>query len=199
MNNLLSSPYDGLDKTQWKQKTVELVNLHPLRNDIVDVVLQCWSDIFASTFGKASYQIGEDIFPAPQIMAFLLHELIPLELTNRYPGKWHRDSSADEKDVVCVFDESYSMEIKASSNPRNIFANRSYAQPNVASKKHKAGYYLAINFESVKQGASRPRITMVRMGWLEHSDWKGQKSPTGQQASLTLDARDSKLLQLYSV
>jgi len=35
------------------------------------------------------------------------------------------------------------------------------------------------------------------MGWLDHDDWKGQKSQTGQQASLKKEARDNKFIKLY--
>lgn len=37
------------------------------------------------------------------------------------------------------------------------------------------------------------------MGWLDHSDWVGQKSETGQQASLTKEARKNKLVVLYEI
>ena len=199
MNKPTVSPYAGLEKKRWKRKTNDLVDRHPLRKEIVDVVLQSWSDIFASRLGNAAYTIGKDIFPTPQIMAFLLHELIALGLTARHPNDWRRDLSKQEKDLVCIFDEFYSTEIKASSSPYGIFGNRSYAQPNSGNAKYKAGYYLAINFGSLRRGAQLPEITMIRMGWLEQSDWRGQKAQTGQQASLTLDARDLKLIQLYSL
>ena len=199
MTSAAFSPYSGLRKDYWKQKTVELVEIHPLRKEIVDVVLQSWSDIFSSKIGKASYVIGEDVFPTPQIMAFLLHELIALELVSRYPSDWRRDVSKDDKDLVCMFDDAYSTEIKASSSRYGIFGNRSYAQPSSGQAKYKSGYYIAINFEGLRRGAPKPKVTKIRMGWLEQSDWRGQKAQTGQQASLTIDARELKLLQLYPI
>ena len=62
--------------------------------------------------------------------------------------------------------------------------------------KSKSGYYLAINFDKLSE--SNPKIRLIRMGWLDHTDWQAQKSETGQQASLTKAARDGKLLTLYS-
>jgi hypothetical protein len=35
------------------------------------------------------------------------------------------------------------------------------------------------------------------MGWLSHLDLVGQKSETGQQASLIKEARENKLIVLY--
>ena len=196
--NQSASPYDGVSEECWKDKTRELINEHPLGDkDIVEAVITCWQDILSTRIGSGGHRIGVDIFPSPQIMAFFLHELIPLELQHRYPNVWRRDNSSDEKDVVHVPDDKYSFEIKASSSRNNIFGNRSYAQPSPVAKKHKAGYYLAINFGKFTTGAASPRITKIRIGWLDHTDWIGQRANTGQQARLSLNARDNKLLELF--
>ncbi|MDR0286502.1 MAG: ScaI family restriction endonuclease, partial [Clostridiales bacterium] len=86
----------------------------------------------------------------------------------------------------------FSFEIKTSSQ-KSIYGNRSYAKSDTG--KDKAGYYLTINFEKIS--ANDPRILLIQMGWLDHSDWLGQKSETGQQASLAKGARDNKLIVLY--
>ena len=183
---------------QWKDKTYELVGEHPLDDaELVETVINSWAGILDTRIGAGRHQIGVAVFPNPQIMAFLLHELIPLELSHLYPGIWRRDNSAAEKDVVYIPDDNYSFEIKASSSPRSIYANRSYAQPSPTSKKHKAGYYLAVNFEKFSQTGANPKITRIRMGWLDHTDWIGQRAPTGQQARLNISARDNKLIDLY--
>ena len=195
-----ASPYEGLSENRWQNKTRELIDEHPLsEEDIVDAVIVSWDNILDTRIGSGGYQIGTDIFPSPQIMAFLLHELIPLELQRRYPNEWRRDNSSSEKDVVYVPDDAYSFEIKASSSRNNIFGNRSYAQPSPVSKKHKAGYYLAVNFEKFTSETVRPRVTKIRMGWLDNTDWIGQRANTGQQARLNISARDNKLLQLFSI
>lgn len=197
---MTESPYTVLDPKDWKQRTIELVEQHPLsRMEVVDVVLQGWTDIFSSRIGRSAYKISRDIFPSPQIIAFLLHQLIALELSTRYPDEWRRDSSNQEKDLVYIPNDTYSTEIKASSSASSIYGNRSYAQQNSASRKYKAGYYIAVNFQRLNERNRNPQVTMIRMGWLDHSDWRGQKAPTGQQASLTPDAKRSKLLQLYNI
>ena len=193
------SPYDGLSEDCWIDKTRELIDEHPLAADeIVEAVLAAWASILSTTIGLGRHRIGVDILPSPQIMAFLLHELIPLELQSRHPSIWRRDNTSDEKDVVCIPDERFSFEIKASSSRNNIYGNRSYAQPSSTSKKHKAGYYLAVNFEKFGLAPGSPRITKVRMGWLDHTDWIGQRANTGQQARPTASARNNKLIELYS-
>ena len=200
----IPSPYEGIEADSWKDRTRELIEKHPLCSDeIVDVVIASWEAILNTRIGAKGYRIGVDVFPSPQIMAFFLHELIPLELQSRHPGLWRRDASADEKDVVYIPDDRYCFEVKASSSSANIYGNRSYAQPSLDGKKNKAGYYLAVNFEKFistdKKTDTNPRITKIRMGWLDHTDWVGQKASTGQQARLTLAARDGKLLDLYSI
>lgn len=192
----MASPYAGLPVSEWEKRTRQLIAEHPLDSrEIYEVVHRVWGSIFDSKIGSKPFRIGGDIFPRPQIMAFLLHELIALEFAYRYPGVWRRDETADEKDLVYIPDEKYSIEIKTSSSAKSIFGNRSYAQETASAKKSKSGYYLAINFEKFSS-AKRPEITMVRFGWLDHSDWIGQAAATGQQARLEPDVERYKLLRL---
>lgn len=196
--NSYDTPYRGLPSGRWEQKTRALVRAHPLDMDeIVKVVLKVWTDILTLSIGSKPFKIGSDLFPAPQVMSFFLHELIPLELARRYPRIWRGDKSSDEKDLVYTPDQSLSVEIKASSHPAQIFGNRSYAQKSAKTKKRKSGYYLAINFEKFSSPNLCPKITKIRFGWLDHEDWTGQKAPTGQQARLSPDVERYKLVQLY--
>jgi predicted AAA+ superfamily ATPase len=133
-------------------------------------------------------KIGIDLFPSPQILGFLLHELIPLELARRYPEIWRRDQNRTEKDLVYIPDNNFSIEIKTSSSSRNTYGNRSYAQTSATgtkSKKSKSGYYLVVNFQKLNpivQSEKIPQINLVRFGWLDEVDWQGQVAATGQQA-----------------
>lgn len=191
------SPYAGLPVDQWETRTRQLITEHPLKpEEILEVVIKAWQDIFVSAIGTRAYRIGVDVLPQPQVMAFFLHELIPLEFTYRYPQQWRRENSADEKDLVYAPDPLYSIEIKTSSSPRAIFGNRSYTQDTVSTKKIKSGYYLALNFEKFSSHNLNPKITLVRFGWLDHADWIGQRAASGQQARLNPDALRYKLLQL---
>ena len=193
------SPYYGVKAGQWQARTKKLVRGHPLSSsEMVEVVLGAWKDILASGIGTKPFRIGVDMFPKPQIMGFFLHELIPLELARRYPGRWRGDATSAEKDLVYVPGDRFSVEIKTSSHKTRIFGNRSYAQTQAASKKRKSGYCLAINFEPFsKKLAGMPRILRIRFGWLDASDWRGQKAPTGQQANLSPRVEKAKLLQLF--
>ncbi len=194
----MKSPYKDLPKEQWETKTKDLINSHPLKNDIVDIVLSSWNAIFESNL--AGFKIGKDIYPEPQIMGFFLHCLIALHINKKYPD-YKVGAAKTEKDIHNVKDDSLSIEIKTSSHKSQIFANRSYAQPQVGNeKKGKDGYYIAVNFEKFNPLAMhvRPNITKVRFGYLEHSDWIAQGAATGQQARLEHSAYTSKLITLYS-
>ncbi len=195
----MKSPYQGIAPTKWSSITQKLVERHPLSQDeIIDVVLNSWDSLFKSRLGSKGFKIGVDIFPKPQIMGFFLHELIPLELAARYPGVWRTEASSSDKDIVHAPDDQYSIELKTSSNPRHIYGNRSYSQDSKQEKKTKSGYYLAVNFEKFLDKETRPGITLIRFGWLDASDWIGQRAATGQQARLFPEAERFKLTEIYS-
>lgn len=189
----MNSPYLNKDKALWQQITDGLVQAHPLKDMLVNTVLEAWTDIFSSTLG--GYVIGKDIFPDPQIVGFFLHELIALKLKAKGAGAYRKGNQADEKDVVCTSDPDFSIEIKTSSHPSKIFANRSYAQPSVNGKKDKDGYYLTVNFDKIEAGKT-PEIRLIRFGFLEHSDWIAQAAATGQQAHLAAETYKLKLVTL---
>ena len=194
----MTSPYDGVPQAAWSKVTQKLIDAHPLEpKEIVDVVLASWNSIFDSTMGTHGFKIGKDIFPGPQIMGFFLHEFIPLELGARYPGIWRTCAATNEKDIVYVPDQRFSVEVKTSSNKSRIFGNRSYAQETTGDKKDKSGYYLAVNFEKVQGGGKIPRVLLIRFGWLDSTDWRGQAAATGQQASLAPETEAAKLHVLY--
>jgi len=196
----VSSPYEGLAESAWQKKTEELIKKHPLSTkELLEIVMGSWESIFSSKLGMRGFYIGKDIFPKPQIMGFLLHELIPLELKNRYPKEWRGDKDSADKDIVCIKDTSYSIEVKTSSNPSHIYGNRSFAQKTTKGKKDKSGYYLAINFESFAENRPRPKIKLVRFGWLDSNDWIGQKAETGQQCRLPTAVEKFKLLEIFKL
>lgn len=193
------SPYFRVQPAKWKGVTCELVKSHPLcAKEIVEVVLSTWNDIFESRIGKKPFRIGVDLFPKPQILAFFLHELIPLEFARRYADLWRGEGKASEKDLVYLPDERFSVEIKTSSHKTRIFGNRSYAQTGVDSRKNKSGFYLAVNFEKcTKSMSGPPKILRIRFGWLDASDRRGQRAASGQQANLSPCIESAKLLELF--
>lgn len=194
----MASPYNGRPVEEWEQITRGLIAAHPLNpQELVEVVLKVWDDILNSAVGSKPFRIGRDLKPKPQIMAFFLHELVPLELSTRHPKLWRGDQAGDDKDLVYIPDPALSVEIKTSSHATQIFGNRSYAQKTSASKKSKSGYYIAVNFGKFPNDGSPPRIARIRFGWLDHEDWAGQVAATGQQAHLSPDVERYKLLQLY--
>ncbi len=204
-----NSPYEGLSLDNWKARTEELIARHPLNpEELVKITLDAWEDIFKSSIG--GFHVGSNIFPKPQIMGFFLQELITLKLIALYPNDWRGDIEASDKDLVYIPDHEYSVEIKASSDPRHVYGNRSYGQllreeRQDRAKKGKSGYYLAINFEPFSttiaqpfpQNVEQPKLLKIRFGWLDHTDWKAQVAATGQQASILRQSEASKLIELY--
>ena len=194
----MNSPYQGKEIEDWQAITDALITHHPLSpQEIVAVILKSWDDIFNSKLG--SFYIGKEIFPTPQIMSFFLHELVAHYLSLQYKGIYKVGTSKNEKDIHHITNQLLSVEIKASSHDSQIFGNRSYAQADSGKgQKDKNGYYITINFENfLGSNTRRPEILRIRFGYLEHTDWVAQKSPTGQQARLKQEVYKYKLKTLY--
>ena len=196
----MNSPYQGKEIEEWQAVTDDLIANHPLsQQEIVEVVLKSWEDIFNSKIG--SFNIGTEIFPTPQIMSFFLHELVAHYLSLRHKEIYKVGTLKNEKDIHHLTNQTLSVEIKASSHENQVFGNRSYAYAQADSgreQKDKNGYYITINFEKFpKDKTNKPEILIIRFGYLEHTDWVAQKSETGQKARLKPDVYKHKLKILY--
>jgi len=184
------NPYDGVHPSLWAGKTKELVEAHPLTPHIVDICLKSWQSILNGKINTYLNLLISEMRISPQATGALLHDVIPVYIEKNIQG--FRKGIGKEKDIVCEYDESLSIELKTSSQ-KSVYGNRSYAKSE--SGKSKSGYYLTINFEKIS--VKEPNILLIQMGWLDHSDWRAQKSETGQQASLTKEARKGKFHVLY--
>ncbi|WP_369049541.1 ScaI family restriction endonuclease [Tenacibaculum sp. UWU-22] len=208
----MASPYNNQEEENWKKITEKLIEEHPLsKKQIVDAVLTSWKQIFQSKIGPLS--IGKQIFPTPQIMSNIIHELIPYNLAENVGSDYRVGITKTEKDIVYEPNATYSVEVKASSSKNDIYANRSYAQPSLDSDtKDKNGFYIGVNFEKfqiLEDGEYRkvefdnegniiyPKITQIKFGYLEHTDWIPQASAKGQQARLTKESKKFKLITLH--
>jgi hypothetical protein len=187
---VIMDPYKDANVERWLEITRELVRKHPLTPHIVDLCLKSWESILNGKINTYLNMLIREMNISPQATGALLHDIIPEYIRKKVKG--FRKGSGNEKDIVCVDDDSYSIELKTSSQ-KSIYGNRSYAKSDGG--KSKDGYYLTINFEKIE--TKDPKILLIQMGWLNHSDWIGQKSETGQQASLTKEARLNKLIELY--
>lgn len=196
---MIKSPYSRAKVENWNKITEKLISEFPLTNDdLIKVVFKSWNDILKTDVGGL-YTIGKHILPQPQIMGFLLHELIPLNLSTLFAGIWRRGEASTEFDAHYIPNEKYSFEIKTSSSTKGIFGNRSYAQISEKAIKRRGGYLLAVNFEKFENGIDTPCISLIRFGWLDPVDWIGQRAQSGQQSHLTKESRAYKLKILWDV
>jgi hypothetical protein len=184
------NPYENVPVEQWHKTTRRLVEQHPLTPVIVDLCLRSWQSILHGKINTYLNMQIREMSISPQATGALLHDVIPEYISKNIKG--FRKGTGNEKDIVCENNDFYSLELKTSSQ-KSIYGNRSYAKSD--SGKSKAGYYLTINFEKIQ--GNDPNILLIQMGWLNHSDWVGQKSETGQQAALTKEARENKFIVLY--
>ena len=184
------SPYKNIEVENWRAVTESLVRQHPLSPYIVDFCLKSWQSILHGKINPYLNMYISEMSISPQATGALLHDVIPEYISKNISG--FRKGVGREKDIVCMYNEFYSMELKTSSQ-KSIYGNRSYAKSD--SGKSKSGYYLTINFEKINN--NNPKILLIQMGWLDHSDWVAQKSETGQQASLTKEAKENEFMVLY--
>lgn len=194
----MKSPYENIDSSEWQKITETLLNDFPLSKDyLVSLVLKSWDAILRTKIAD-KWSIAQDVQPKPQIMGFFLHEIIGQYIQADYPKSWRKEKTAADKDVVCITNPDFSLEIKTSSDKNKIFGNRSYAQEvKQGGKKSKSGYYLAINFEKFEETEELPQIRLIRFGWLDHTDWIGQSAASGQQARLPKEVENGKLVVIY--
>lgn len=193
----MKSPYKGSKVEKWETITRKILESHPIDTDeFVQIVLSSWKKIFKTKIG-GELQIGEDVFPTPQILGNYLHLLIAATLEKAHPTIWRRERDKNDKDVVCLTNNDYSFEIKTSSQNR-IFGNRSYGQAENASGKSKSGFYAAVLFEKCTPQHPTPAIKRIKFGWIDHTDWKAQAAATGQNSTLDTNAWNLKLKDLYT-
>ncbi|MCU0391090.1 MAG: ScaI family restriction endonuclease [Thermoflexibacter sp.] len=192
----MKSPYIGKDENEWQEITQNLLNSHPLnQKEIVDIILKAWDCIFESKI--CSLQIGKDIFPNPQMLGYFIETLTAVKLAEKYPHIWKHGTEKHEKDIVYLQNDDFSIEIKSSSHASQIFGNRSYAQEQSDNAtKDKSGFYLTIN-HGLNEETQQFEIKLIRFGFLEHTDWRGQKSAKGQQANLSPKVYKNKFVKLY--
>jgi len=184
------NPYENVPVENWRDVTEELVQRHPLSSSVVELCQKSWESILHGKINTYLNLLIREMNISPQATGALLHDVLPEYIQKNVLG--FRKGVGKEKDIVCEFDDFFSLELKTSSQ-KSIYGNRSYAKSDTG--KAKSGYYLTINFEKIK--ANQPRLLLIQMGWLNHSDWVGQKSETGQQASLTKEAKQNKFIVLY--
>jgi len=184
------NPYEGKSVESWYAITKKLVEVNPITPYIVDLCLKSWQSILDGKINTYLNLLIREMRISPQATGALLHDVIPEYIEKNIEG--FRKGMGKEKDIVCEYDDSFSMELKTSSQ-KSIYGNRSYAKSDTG--KRKSGYYLTINFEKISK--NDPKILLIQMGWLDHSDWHGQKSETGQQSSLSKEARNNKFIVLY--
>lgn len=202
MNNEIWFPYDGVHESEWSHVTKKLIQEFPIPMEhLTRIVLDSWDEIFTITNSSKDFAIGKTVFPKPQILGFFLEEIITQKICKLYPSIWIPDPTGYSKDLVNIRSPQFSVEIKTSSSPKNIYGNRSYGQSGESSKKSKDGYYLAINFEQFDKDnplKRRPEIRLIRFGYLNYTDWRSQNASTGQQARIPANIENVKLLPIYT-
>lgn len=192
---MTKSPYSGRPESSWFGITQRLVNSHPLKlGTLLEAAVSVWATLWQTTVGsgQTSVRLSELKVPAT-IVGYFFEVLLTRELERRNPTLWRGSQSKDEKDLVYLPDQSFSIEIKTSGQAGfKIYGNRSYGQKSeneLLVKKEKSGFYITANFFN-------KTLTLLRFGWIDAEDWDPQEAPTGQMAGLKQAVYDYKLLPI---
>lgn len=190
-----SSPYLNKPVSEWLEITNSLLVSHPLSiEEIVDSIHSAWNSVLATNVGHGITSMPlREINPPATVIGYFFEKLLAKEISKKYPGEWAGGVGSEQKDLHYIPNPRFSIEVKSSGQRGfKIFGNRSYGQTienSEKAKKDKSGYYITINFHN-------QHINLIRFGWIDASDWKPQKSPTGQMAGLGDDVYNYKLIPL---
>lgn len=194
---MTGSPYQGTSSSEWLGVTGGLLREFPLTQDqLVNLVLRSWEQIYESSFGSGKLRVGSDIFLPAQATGVILEKLIAVDL-GRQGDFWRGGAAKHEKDIVCVSDLRYSFEVKTSSTPKGVYGNRSTGHRGQSRRKIRTGFYLVINYKLPKPDDLERFVRLIRFGWIDDDDWVGQAKPTGQQASVSREVLLGKLVTLF--
>ncbi|MDJ0556861.1 MAG: ScaI family restriction endonuclease [Microcoleaceae cyanobacterium MO_207.B10] len=83
----MRSPYSGLPVELWEAKTRELIQQHPLDpNEIYDLIVQVWHEIFQSNITSSAYKIGIDLYQIRlnSYCTDYLHSIQTFDILNPY-------------------------------------------------------------------------------------------------------------------
>ena len=176
--------------------TQELVDDHPLSLEQVgSSAVRAWELLWQTTIGEGEAKIRLiDLDVPATVVGYFFEKLLVKELASRFPGEWRGGMSKGEKDLVYEPDGRYSTEVKTSGQAKTeVYGNRSYGKApregDLEHKPEKSGYYITVNFYG-------HRLTLLRIGWIDFSDWSSQKKESGQAATLSSDVYKCKLLDI---
>ena len=193
--NKTGSPYAGIATQEWGKVTRQLIDQHPLKpEEVLDIALTSWDAVWSTQIGTGAARLAlKDVNPPATVVGYFFEKLFAKELATRYPKDWRGESGGVEKDLHCISNVAFSTEIKASGQlGLKIYGNRSYGQQvenEALAKKDKSGYYITVNFFG-------EQLNLIRFGWIDSSDRKPQKSPTGQMAGLEDNVYQYKLMPI---
>lgn len=189
---MANSPYAGVPTDQWHRITQSLIERYPLSLDeIRDIAQIAWGRLWSSTIG-GQINLDEVELPAT-VVGYFFQKLFAHELAIRYPGIWRGERDKSDKDLVNLQDSFFSTEMKSSGQMGYaLFGNRSYnqqTQNGTNSSKDKSGFYITANFFG-------PKLTLLRLGWIDQDDWVPQGAETGQAAILRSEVYEYKLVEI---
>ena len=153
--------------------------------EIREIVEESLLDVLESPYGPMELLNGLDIFLTGQTIGNLFQMYFIERLCRMYPGIWREGRQKDEMDVVCIPKPEYSFELKTSSSKSGIYGNRSYTKKGLMTHKDRGGWLLAVNYKRPVPNNPSWKIYKIRFGRVDHADWNGQRSNTGQASSVS--------------
>ena len=162
-----------------------LMNFPLEPSEIRELVEESLLDVLESPYGSMELWNGTDIFLTGQAIGNLFQVFFTKRLVRLYPYTWREGCQRDEMDVVCIPKPEYSFEIKTSSSKSGIYGNRSYTKHGHMMHKVRGGWLLAVNYKRPTPASPTWKIHKIRFGHVDCSEWRGQRTDTGQASSVS--------------
>ena len=162
------SPYEGLPKDEWPNKTRELLKLHPLGEEalkagLLRLLAKGFPELggleFALDHGMRSKNLPHRYKGLEKGFYPFLARSIALELVKPSPDAWRIEEMEWGMRLNCLADSLYSLKILVGGGT-GIFP----ALPSWSGESRPSGYVLAVRLDI-------PRFS-ARWGWFDRDDWR---------------------------
>jgi len=153
------------------------------KDDIISAVLESFEILKTSVYPKNRTYIehySRHSNPSSAI-GQELQALITEFLVDKYPTLFRAECDKNvDADIVCLFDDKYSLEVKTTGNKQNNMFTGNGSTKNAVSKVVDRVYLF------VKYSLDSNEITNIWLGYVGHNEWTSAKSNT-QRSTINPD------------
>lgn len=106
---------------------IERYPLNPSQNNIIlQYALDSWAHVWNTTIGNTPLRLSV-LNPSATVIGYFFEKVFAYNLAQAFPLEWRGGINKEDKDIVCIPHNNFSIEIKTSGQlGTKIYGNRSY-------------------------------------------------------------------------